>query len=152
MTARRVPTGWKVRSGYLSVQRWQTWHNWLEITRYEVLSFRGVELDIMTKKDEIGYSSVRYTGHNRLEITNSEYLLFKGNELDIIVNEKVRLDYLSVQRWLTGHNSKRKGETWLSVGSEVINKTYFWISCQKHRYILYMCIGFYPYTICFKRV
>ena len=33
-----------------------------------------------------------------------------------------------------------------------LNKTYFWISCQKHRYISYMYIGFYPYTICFKVV
>ena len=26
----------------------------------------------------------------------------------------------------------------------------FWFSCQKHRYISYMYIGFYPYIICFK--
>ena len=31
--------------------------------------------------------------------------------------------------------------------------TQLWILCQKHRYIyLYMYIGFYPYTICFKIV
>ena len=38
------------------------------------------------------------------------------------------------------------------VWSFVFNKTYFWILYQKHRYIIYMCIGFYPYTICFKCV
>ena len=26
----------------------------------------------------------------------------------------------------------------------------FWISCQKHRYTIFMRIGFYPYTLCFK--
>jgi len=57
----------------------------------EILSFRCNELDMMIKKDEIGYSSVQrwQTGHNRLEIT--------------------KLRVFTVQRWRTGHNSKQKG-------------------------------------------
>jgi len=91
---------WKVSSGYPSVQRWRTGHNW-----HEALSFRGVELDITTKKCEIEYSSVQrwWAGLNRLEI--------------------IKLRVFTVQRWLTGHNNKRKGEIWLSVGSEVMNWT-----------------------------
>jgi len=43
---------------------------------------------MMTKKDEIGYLSVKrwQTRHNRLEIT--------------------KLGVFTVQRWRTGHNSK----------------------------------------------
>ena len=43
--------------------------------------FRGDELDITDK------------------LPNNECLLFRGGELDITVNEKVRLGYLSVQRF-----------------------------------------------------
>ena len=42
--------------------------------------FRGDELDITDK------------------LPNKKCLMFRGDELDITVNEKVRLEYLSVQR------------------------------------------------------
>jgi len=47
------------------------------------------------------------------------------------------------------------GKTYFDVlfhvfGVLYLNKTYFWISRQKYRYIYYMCVRFYPYTICFK--
>jgi len=47
----------------------------------DICWFRGDELDIIDKK-----------------LPNSVCLKFKGDELDIIVNEKVILGYLLVQR------------------------------------------------------
>jgi len=51
ITTKGVPTrlkGWNLNI-YLSVQRWLTGHNRLEVTRFRALSFRGDELEKMTK-------------------------------------------------------------------------------------------------------